>query len=83
VTEAGLVPEHAFDISWAFTFGDQKTLKRALVAPMGIAVLVGDREEEVKQAIAGGLAKHRAPDGSYRLKNEYHYLIARAGRGPE
>jgi SAM-dependent methyltransferase len=83
VTEAGLVPEHTFDISWAFIFGDQKTLKRALVAPMGIAVLVGDREEEVKQAIAEGLAKHRAPDGSYRLKNEYHYLIAHARRGPE
>jgi SAM-dependent methyltransferase len=76
-TQAGLTPEQAFDTSWAFNFPDQDTLKRALVAPMGIALLVGDREEEVKHAIAKGLAKHRTADGSYRLHNEYHYLIAR------
>jgi SAM-dependent methyltransferase len=75
---AGLTPERAFDTSWAFTFPDEDTLARALVAPMGIAALVGEREEEVKAAIATGLAEHRVPDGSYRLQNEYHYLIARA-----
>lgn len=77
-TQAGLTPEQAFDTSWAFTFPDDDTLKRALVAPMGIATLVGDQEDEVKQAIAAGLAEHRSPDGSYRLENAYHYLIARA-----
>ena len=25
-----------------------------------------------------GLTAYRQPDGSYRLSNEYHYLIARA-----
>jgi SAM-dependent methyltransferase len=75
---AGLTPEQAFDASWAFTFGDEDMLKRALVAPMGIALLVGDREPEVEKAIAEGLAKHRMPDGSYRLSNQYHFLIARA-----
>jgi SAM-dependent methyltransferase/uncharacterized protein YciI len=75
--EAGLKPEQSFDISWAFDFPDEDTLKRALVAPMGIALLVGpDREEEVKHAIANGLAKHRTADGGYRLHNHYHYLIA-------
>lgn len=78
-TQAGLTPEQAFDTDWAFDFADEDTLKRALVAPGGIALLVGaDREPEVKAAIATGLAKHRHPDGSYRLHNEYHYLIARA-----
>ena len=44
-----------------------------------IAVLVGpDGEEAVKDAIGAGLARHRTPDGSYRLNNAYHYLIARA-----
>jgi SAM-dependent methyltransferase len=77
--QAELIPEHAFDISWAFVFPDEATLKRALVAPMGIAVLVGpEREERLKDAIAEGLAKHRRADGSYHLQNEYHYLIARA-----
>jgi SAM-dependent methyltransferase len=75
---AGLTPVQAFDTGWAFRFRDVGTLQRALVAPMGIAVLAGDREQEVKEAIAEGLAKHRQPDGSYRLQNEYHYLIARA-----
>jgi SAM-dependent methyltransferase len=77
-TDAGLIPEQSFDTSWAFTFPDQETLERALVAPMGIALLAGDREPEVKHAIADGLAKHRTPDGRYRLHNHYHGLIARA-----
>jgi SAM-dependent methyltransferase len=76
--QARLRPEQAFDASWAFEYPDQGTLTRALVAPMGIAILVGDREPELKKAIAEGLAGHRGPDGSYRLHNEYHYLIARA-----
>jgi SAM-dependent methyltransferase len=74
--EAGLTAEQTFDTRWAFTFPDEDTLKRALVAPMGIALLVGEKEDEVKDAIAAGLAKHRTPDGGYRLQNEYHYLIA-------
>jgi len=78
-TQAGLTPEQAFDTDWAFGFADDDTLKRALVGPGGIALLVGaDREEAVKEAIATGLAKHRRQDGSYRLHNEYHYLILHA-----
>jgi hypothetical protein len=50
-----------------------------LVAPAGIAALVGpEREEEVKDAIVEGLAPYRTPDGGYRLNNEFHFLIARA-----
>jgi ubiquinone/menaquinone biosynthesis C-methylase UbiE len=72
------VAEQTFTTRWAFTFSDEDILKRALVAPMGIALLVGEREDEVKDAIAAGMAKHRTPAGGYRLKNEYRYLIARA-----
>ena len=78
-TQAGLSPESAFNTGWAYEFPDEETLRRALVAPAGIAVLVGSaREEEVKDAIVEGLATHRTPHGSYRLHNEFHYLIARA-----
>ena len=78
-TRAGLTPESVFDATWAYEYADKDTLRRALVAPAGIALLVGpSREEEFKDAIAEGLAKHRTPDGSYRLHNEFHYLIARA-----
>jgi SAM-dependent methyltransferase len=77
--QAGLIPEQTFDVSWAFEFPDEDTLKRALVAPMGFALLVGpDREDEFKDAIASGLARHRRDDGGYRLCNDFHFLIARA-----
>jgi SAM-dependent methyltransferase len=79
VTQAGLEPESAFDTSWAYEYPDEDTLRRALVAPAGIAVLVGpDREQKVRDAIAAGLATHRSSDSGYRLNNEFHYLIARA-----
>jgi SAM-dependent methyltransferase len=77
--KAGLDPESAFDATWAYAYPDESSIRRALVAPAGIAVLVGsDREEEVKDAIVEGLGTYRAPDGSYRLQNTFHYLVARA-----
>ena len=60
-------------------YPDAETLGRALVAVAGLAVLAGpEREQELKTAIVDGLAPYRTPDGSYRLSNEYHYLIASA-----
>ncbi len=78
-SKAGLEPESTFDSTWSFEFPDEEAVQRALIAPAGIAVLVGpDHENEVKAAIVDGLATHRAPDGSYRLQNTFHALIARA-----
>lgn len=78
-TKAGLDSESAFDTTWSYAYPDEDAVRRALVAPAGIAVLVGpDREQEVQDAIVTGLATHRAPDGSYRLRNTFHFLIARA-----
>jgi SAM-dependent methyltransferase len=77
--EAGLKPETVFETSWAYTYPDEETLGRALVAPAGIAVVVGpEREGAIKAAIVEGLAEYRTGKGSYRLDNEYRYLIARA-----
>ena len=76
-TQAGLTPESEFDASWVLEYPDAETLGQALVAAPGLAVLAGpEREQELKTAIVDGLAPSRAPDGSYRLSNEYHYLIA-------
>jgi SAM-dependent methyltransferase len=76
---AGLEPKSAFDTTWFYEFPDDDTIRRALVAPAGIAVLVGpDREDEVKDAIVSGLAAYRAADGCYRLRASFHTLIARA-----
>ena len=78
-SKAGLDPESACDTTWSYEFPDEETVRRALIAPAGIAVLVGpDRENEVKHAIVRGLAKNRALDGTYRLRNTFHSLIARA-----
>jgi len=78
-TEAGLRPVEAFTSSWAFSFPDSDALGRAMLAPAGLALAVGpEREEAVKAAIVDGLASYRLDDGSYRLENEYRYLIARS-----
>ena len=77
--QAGLAPESEFTASWAFEFPDAATLGRALVAVAGFAVLAGpEREQALTTAIVDGLAPYRRRDGSYRLENEYRYLIARA-----
>jgi SAM-dependent methyltransferase len=76
---AGLAPEQAFDLTWAYEYPDEETLGRALMAPAGIATLVGpEQEDEVREAIVEGLEPYRTPEGSYRLENEFHFLIARA-----
>ncbi len=78
-TEAGLTPVEAFDIRYAFEYPDGETLGRLLVAPAGIAALVGpEREAEVRSAIVAGLRPFRGTDGRYRLENEFHFLLARA-----
>lgn len=77
-TAAGLTPVEAFDISWAFTFPDDDSLARAMLSP-GLIIEVIDRvgEERVREAILRSLRHHRAEDGSYSLRNEWHFLIAR------
>jgi SAM-dependent methyltransferase len=78
-TQAGLTPESEFDTTWAFEYPDAETLGRGMIAVAGLAILAGpEREHELKTAIVDGLAPYRRADGSYRLSNEYHYLIARA-----
>jgi len=78
-TRAGLEPETTFTTSWAYVFEDAATVRRAMLAPAGLALLVGpNREDEVRDAIERGLASYRAEDGSFRLQNTFHSLIARA-----
>ncbi|MDP9294546.1 MAG: class I SAM-dependent methyltransferase [Actinomycetota bacterium] len=76
-TQAGLTPQSEFDTSWVLEYPDAETLGHALVAVAGLALLAGPaREQELKTAIVDGLAPYGTPDGSYRLSNEFHYLIA-------
>jgi SAM-dependent methyltransferase len=78
-SEAGLTPESAFDTSYAFEYPDEETVARLLTAPIGLAELAGPaREPALRRDIIDALAAYRLPDGSYRLNNEFHYLVARA-----
>jgi SAM-dependent methyltransferase len=78
-TQADLTPAEEFDATWPYEYSDADILGRALVAVAGLALVAGpERENELRTAIVDGLAPFRRPDGSYRLSNEFHYLIARA-----
>jgi SAM-dependent methyltransferase len=78
-TRAGLTPGETFESSWSYEYADDETLRRALLAPAGIAAIVGaDREDELGDAIVEGMAPFREADGRYRLRSEFHSLIARA-----
>ena len=76
-TAAGLVPSETFDVSWPYEYADAEELGRELLAPAGIAELVGpSREAEVRRQIVEALAPFRLAGGGYRLQNEYHFLVA-------
>ena len=76
--EAGLIPEQWFTTSCFYEYADDETLGRVMMAPMGLAALVGpEREDDVRREIVEALAPYRAADGSYRLNHEFHYLLAR------
>jgi SAM-dependent methyltransferase len=77
--EAGLAPEAAFVTRWAYEYDDEETLGRAMMAPAGLAELIGpEREPGVRREIVEALAPCRTPQGGYRLENEFRSLIARA-----
>jgi SAM-dependent methyltransferase len=76
---AGLTPRDAFDESYAFTYPDDETLVRRLLAraPVVAAVEVSG-EERVREALLRALEPLRGPDGAYRLENEWHFCVATA-----
>jgi SAM-dependent methyltransferase len=77
-TAAGLTPASTFDVSWPFVYRDDDDLARGLLAAGGVGDAAGPCEAEVRAALLDVLAPFRAPDGGYRLENEWHFLVARA-----
>ena len=76
---AGLTPHAAFDHAWAFEYPDEEALGRGMVAAGGMAEIVGPSGEgALRKAIVDALAPYRTPHGGYRLRNEWHYLVAYA-----
>lgn len=79
---AGLSVRGDFNFSYSMDYPDEQTLGCRLIAPAGIAKLVGPaREEAVRRKIIDALEPLRSPQGSYRLHNEFHYLVATGPRG--
>jgi hypothetical protein len=68
-------------VGWAFVYPDEERLGQALVAVAGLALLAGDREEELRAAIVAGLGPYRTAAGSYRLENDFRILVTRARNG--
>ncbi len=76
---ADLRPQASFDLRSAFEFPDEHALVRGLLSPGPVSLAIRHSgEEAVARAIVEALAPRRRPDGSYRLENEWHYLLARA-----
>jgi SAM-dependent methyltransferase len=77
--EAGLDAQMTFDVTYAFEYADAQTLSRQMVAAAGIAAVAGPaREESLRAQVVAALAEYRTAGGGFRLRNEYHYLVARA-----
>jgi SAM-dependent methyltransferase len=75
---AGLAPDHAFNISWAYEFADEDALARGMMSAGGFGAIVGEQQAAARDAIVEALAPCRTADGGYRLDNEWHFLLARA-----
>ena len=77
-TQAGLVPDAAFDDRWAYEYADEESMSRAMLSAGGFGAIVGDRQDEARAAVLEALAVCRIPTGGYRIENDWHFLIARA-----
>jgi hypothetical protein len=49
-----------------------------MLSAAGVGEAAGDREAEVGAALLEVLAPFRSADGTYRLENEWHTLLAAA-----
>jgi SAM-dependent methyltransferase len=75
---AGLTPAEAYDVRWAYAYEDDDALLRSMLSAGGVGDAAGAREGEVAAALLEALAPFRAVDGTYRLENEWHTLVATA-----
>lgn len=77
--QAGLKPETAFDLSWAYEYEGEDEAAEAMLSPgpMREASTVLS-ERGLRNVIVGSLEPYRTLSGGYRLENEWHVLIARA-----
>ena len=68
---AGLTVERSLDVEWAYEYADEAALLEGILAGSAVAAAGPD-----PAAVLGALAGCRQPDGSYRVANEWHMVIA-------
>jgi SAM-dependent methyltransferase len=77
--EAGLVPEHNEDVDCMWEFRDKdEALRCMLSAGLSVLAMQNAGEEKVRTAAAEIIEQYRKPDGKYRIKNRFRYVISRA-----
>ena len=76
-TAAGLTALESGDVVFDFVYPDRETMLATQLSA-GLVALAARiaGEEKVRAEIVSALAPFQAADGSYRLENEWHYLIA-------
>jgi SAM-dependent methyltransferase len=77
--KAGLTPERSADVAAPFTFAnlDEALRIQMSAGPLQRAIEVAGREA-TSQVVAEAFGQALQPDGTYRLENEFRYLITRA-----
>ena len=68
---AGLTVERSLDVEWAYEYADEAALLEGILAGGALAAAGPD-----PAAVLNALAGCRQPDGSYRVANEWHVVIA-------
>ena len=78
-TAAGLRIERSFDTVYAYSYANADALAEAMLAAGGAAAVAGpENESALREDIIRALAGSRKADGSYRVSNEWHMVVARA-----
>jgi hypothetical protein len=79
VTQAGWTPARTGDLETVWEYPDEDTVVRAVLSSAGGGLAIRTSgEEAVREATAAALAPLRASTGGFRIRNEWHYLIATA-----
>jgi SAM-dependent methyltransferase len=77
VTAAGWTPARTGDLETVWEYPDESAVVRAILSSAGGCQAVSRAgEEAVRAATVNALAPFRTGTGQYRIRNEWHYLIA-------
>jgi SAM-dependent methyltransferase len=77
--KAGLDPRETGEVICEFVYADEDTMMRGVLrSHLGRLAAGRSGEEAVRRAIIDGLSPYLSPDGTYRLCNQFRYLIATA-----